>query len=240
MAAKPRLALDPVADLSRRVANRKTTALRACVLRWWREQGLAEHPAAVGKRIALALIEQTPADTKLAGVIVLHELLADHLRAADLPTLEALFASGALADGSVVDWFAIKVLGTMLLSVRGREEVARALASWRAADNMWQRRAACVAFTALAPQGDAALPNLTQLIFTLCGAVVWSPERVDQTAVGWLLRELSRAEPTRVEAFIRRHARFMSRECVRQAVEKHPHQKELLRYFQRATTLRRG
>jgi hypothetical protein len=47
----------------------------------------------------------------------------------------------------------------MLLRVRGRAEVARALASWRNAENMWQRRAACVGFTALAPQGDAALPS---------------------------------------------------------------------------------
>jgi 3-methyladenine DNA glycosylase AlkD len=53
----------------------------------------------------------------------------------------------------------------------------------------------------------------------VCSTVLWSAERVDQTAVGWLLRELSRAEPTRVEAFVRRHARFMSRECIHQAVE---------------------
>jgi 3-methyladenine DNA glycosylase AlkD len=106
---------------------------------------------------------------------------------------------------------------------------------------MWQRRAACVAFTAVAPQGDAALPGVVQLIFSLCSTVVWSPDSIDQTAVGWLLRELSRAEPTRVEAFVRRHARFMSRECVRQAVEKLPaaRQQDLLAHWKRATTLRK-
>jgi 3-methyladenine DNA glycosylase AlkD len=104
---------------------------------------------------------------------------------------------------------------------------------------MWQRRAACVAFTAVAPQGDAVI---VQLIFTLCSTVVWSPESIDQTAVGWLMRELSRAEPTRVEAFVRRHARFMSRECVRQAVEKLPvaRQHDLLAHWKRATVLRKG
>ena len=242
MAAKARLALDPVADLGRRLGRRQSTALRTCVLRWWTEQGLADHPPAVGKRIALALLEREQMDAKLAGVIVLHELLADHLRVADLATFEPLFANGALGDGGLVDWFGVKVIGTMLLRVRGRGEVARVLAAWRNADTMWQRRAACAGFTALAPQGDVALDGLAQLIFTVCGAVVWSPERVDQTAVGWLLRELSRGEPTRVEAFIRRHARLMSRECARQAVEKLPaqRQQELLAHWKRATTLRRS
>jgi hypothetical protein len=246
MAAKARLALDPVADLSRRLARRRPnapgTALRTCVLRWWTDQGLAEHPTAVGKRIALALLEHRRADARQAGIVVLHELLADHLRASDLPAFEALFARGALADGSLVDSFGVKVLGTMLHRVRGRGEVARGIAAWRGGETMWQRRAACVAFTAVAPQGDAALPGVTQLIFTLCSTVVWSPESIDQTAVGWLLRELSRAEPTRVEAFVRRHARFMSRECVRQAVEKLPgaRQHDLLAYWKRATVLRKG
>jgi hypothetical protein len=240
MAAKARFALDPVADLRRRLRRRRVTpsALRACVQAWWRDHGLAEHPAPVGKRVALALLER--AGTQRAGVVVLHELLADHLRAADLAGFEALFASGALVGTAAVDWFGVKVIGTMLLRVRGRGDVARALVAWRNAGTSWQRRAACVGFTALAPQGDAALPELTQLIFTLCGAVVWSVDRADQTAVGWLLRELSRAEPTRVEAFIRRNARLMSRECVRQATDKLPARApELLAHWKRATTLRR-
>ena len=244
MAAKARLALDPVADLGRRLAQRRDAApaaLRGCVLRWWRDQDLAEHPAAVTKRIAIALLEREDAEAKLAAIVLLHELLADHLRASDLVAFEPLFATGALADAAVVDSFGVKVLGTMLSRVRGRFEVARALAAWRNAETMWQRRAACAAFTVLAPQGDAACAGLTQLIFTLCSTVVWSPEQGDQTAVGWLVRQLSRAEPTRVEAFVRHHARFMSRECVRQAVEALPaaRQKDLLAHWRRATTLRR-
>jgi hypothetical protein len=237
--AKRPVLLDPAAELTRRLAARRRIALRTCVLRWWSEQGLGEHPAVVGKRIALALLEQPHADAKLAGIVVLHELLADDLSASDLAAFEALFASGALCDGTVVDAFAIKVLGAMLHHVRGRAEVAGAVASWRAAGTTWQRRAACVAFTALAAQGDAALPGLVQLVLLLCSTVVWSPEHVEQTAVGWLLRELSRAEPARVEAFFRRHARFMSRECARQAVEKLPaaRQRELLAHWKRATSL---
>jgi len=200
--------LDPVADLRRRLRRRAgrqvTRSLRAVVAGWWRDHALAEHPAAVGKRIALALLEQKALELQLAGILVLEEYLADHLRATDVPAFAELFARSCLADNAVIDAFSVKVLGTLL------------------------------------HQGDAALPGLAQLIFTLCSTVVWSRERSDQTAVGWVLRELSRAEPTRVEAFVRRHARFMSRECARHAIERLPaaRQQDLLAHWKRATTLR--
>jgi 3-methyladenine DNA glycosylase AlkD len=237
--AKSRLLTDPIADLRRRLARCAPRSRRACVRTWWREHGLVEHPAAVGKRVAIALIERDQLELQRAGVLVLHELLADHLRAADVSAFAQLFARGHLVDEDLVDAFAVKVLGTMLHRVRGRAEVARELAAWRDGETPAQRRAALVAFTALAPQGDAALAGLTQLVFTMCSTVVWSPERGDQTAVGWLLRELSRAEPTRVEAFFRRHARFLSRAAARLAIERlsPARQQVLLAHWKRATTL---
>lgn len=239
MGAKAPVALDPVADLRRRLARRDNRSLRSTVKRWWSDHELAEHPAAVGKRIAIALLEQKRTDGKHAAILVLDELLADHLRATDLPAFAAVFESGRLVDATLVDDFSIKVLGTLLHRVRGRNEVARALAHWRHAESAWQRRAACVALTALAPQGDAALPGFAQLAFTVCSAVIWSPQRTDQTAVAWLLRELSRAEPTRVEAFVRRHARFMTREAMRQAIDRlaPTRQQDLLAHWKRATSL---
>jgi hypothetical protein len=234
MAAKA--PIDPVADLHRRLARRPG---KETVHGWWADHGLGAHPAAVGKRVALALIEQRGDDDKLAGIFVLHELLGDHLRAADLQSFERLFSDGHLEEGAIVDAFGVRVLGTLLHRVRGRADVARALAAWRNADTAWQRRAACAAMTALAAQGDEALDGLAQLIFQMCSAIVWSPDRIDQTAVGWLLRELSRGEPTRVDGFVRRHARFMSRECIRLAVEKLVRKPDLLKHWNRATTLRR-
>jgi len=237
MAAKA--AMDPVADLRKRLARRPGAAAQV-IPKWWSDHGLAAHPAVVGKRVAVALIEQRASQTKYAGILVLRDLLGDHLRATDLPMFERLFAGGHLEDGALVDAFGVQVLGTLLQRVRGRAEICRALATWRNAETPWQRRAACAALTTLAPLGDAAFPGFAQLIFHMCSAIVWSPDRTDQTAVGWLVRELSRAEPTRVEAFVRRHARLMSRECVRLAVERLANKHALLVAWKRATTLRRS
>jgi 3-methyladenine DNA glycosylase AlkD len=250
MAAKA-LMLDPVADLYRRLraARRRTvsSSTRALVTRWWADHGLAEHPVAVGKRVALALLEQRGLEDRLAGIFVLAELLGDQLRASDLADFATLFAQRAWTDASVsgsraavVDAFATKVLGALLQRARGRADVAQTLAGWRASESPAQRRAGCVALATLAPQGDTAVPGLAQLIFTVCATLVWSLERSDQTAVGWVLCELSRAEPARVEAFVRRHARFMTRECARHAVEQLPAttQEDLLAHWKRATALR--
>jgi 3-methyladenine DNA glycosylase AlkD len=260
---KPTAQLDPVADLKRRLGRAATdrarafwtrhlrgtarfrgvpvTKVREHVHRWWIDHGLGDHPAAVGKRIALALIEQSMTEDKLAGILILQELLGDQLRAGDLPAFARLFADGHLADFHIVDWFCMKVLVTLVDRVPGRADTARAIAQWRLAESACQRRAACLAFTRLAAHGDREHPGLSELVLLVCATVVWSNERLDQTAVGWVLRELARAEPARVEAFYRRHARLMSKECARYAVAKFPpaRRAELLAHHRRATSLRR-
>ncbi len=236
-------ALDPVADLERRLdrgVGQTWRAMRSAIRTWWREHELADHPATVGKRIALALIEKRRALYKHAGTFVL-ELLADQLRCADLVAFARLFDDGHLCgdhpvEREVVDRFGTLVLATMLERELGRMEVARSLATWRHAVTIWQRRAACLAFVRVAPRADA---ELASTILAVCGTVVWSHERHDQTAVATLLRELARAEPARVEAFFVRHARFMPRPCARTCVAKLPEhkRKELLAHHKRATTI---
>ena len=238
---KPRVPLDPVADLKRRLARLRgapIAKIRACVRTWWADHDFDKCPASIGKRIATAMIEHRMIEDKLAGIAILEDLLGDELRAADLPVFAQLFDDGHLSDAIVVDWFTSKVLVTLLARAAGRAEAARQIATWRDADTIWQRRAACLAFIKLAPEGDAAI---TELALRICATVVWSHERFDQTAVGGLLRELSRGDPDRVEAFVRRYARLMSKECARHAVSKLSvtQRAALLAHHKRATSIRR-
>lgn len=264
VARTPARILDPVADLARRLARAATPRARAfwtrylrgsakfrgvpmgkvrsTVQTWWSDHELAAHPIAVGKKIALSLIEQRLTEDKLAGILVLQEMLGDGLRISDLPAFARAFTAGHLADWNVVDWFSVKVLGSLLEREDLRQDAARAIVQWRHAESTWQRRAACIAFVGLAARGEAALPGLTTLLLGLCAHVLWSHERTEQTAVGWLLRELSRAEPDRVDSFFRRSARLMTKECARASVSRLPalQRAELLAYHKRATTIRRS
>jgi hypothetical protein len=259
---KPQVPIDPVADLKMRLAREQTdqahafwtrylkgtgsfhgvpmAKVKTCVRAWWTDHGLDAIPAGVGKRVAVALIEQPMTEEKLAGILVLQDLLGAHLRSTDLAAFARLFHAGHLAEWNVVDWFTMKVLVTLLDRPTGRRDVARVLSTWRLADSMWQRRACCLAFIKLAPQGDAALPGLVDHVLAICTTIVWSNERHEQTAVGCVLCELSRAEPERVEGFFRKHALLMSKECARHAVAKFPPAKraELAAHHKRATSLR--
>lgn len=82
---------------------------------------------------------------------------------------------------------------------------------------LWQRRAAAVSFVNLAPEGERFFDGFTDLLLIVCHANVADPARFSQTSVGWLLRELSRAEPDRVRAFLDEHEGSMSREARRTA-----------------------
>jgi 3-methyladenine DNA glycosylase AlkD len=237
-------ALDPLADLRRRLGRGPTriTApgkIRTVVRAWWRDHALADHPATVGKRIAFALIEQRLVEHKLAGISILQDQLGEHLRSTDIVGFARLFATGHLADWPIVDAFCAKVLATLLERDAGRPDVIYALAQWRSADTAWQRSAACVAFGSLAPRGDAVEPGLSEAILAICASIVWSVDEIDQRAVGWILRELSRAEPDRVEGFFIRYARFMSKACARLAVARYSPARRgaLLAHHKNATTI---
>ena len=170
---------------------------------------------------ALALLYQEHAEDKLAGILVLQEILLETLQwQHDLAKLAAAFAEGAIQDWNTCDWLCVKVLGP-LAQLRG-EPCARAIAAWHQADTLWQRRAAGVAFVNLAPHGDANFVGFTDMLLTVCASNVRDPERFAQTGTGWVLRALWLAEPARVEAFIRAHLLFFSSEGLRYATEKMP------------------
>ena len=103
---------------------------------------------------------------------------------------------------------------------RDGRPMAEAIAGWSEATRLWQQRAGAVALAPLAPKGDGNFPNFTRLALGVCAANVRDSERFLQTSVGWLLRELSKAEPRAVERFVAEHAELMSREARRMALAK--------------------
>ena len=173
--------------------------------------------------IALELLRQDHAEDKLAGTLMLQETLipagaVDWRR--DLPRFAALFNEGYIYDWNTCDWFCVKALDALVR--REGEPCARAIAEWRDADNLWQRRAAGVAFINLAKRGDANFEGFMDMMLDTCAATVRSDERFAQTGAGWALRELSLADRDRVVEFIERHAASFSAEGMRYATEKMP------------------
>ena len=180
----------------------------------WRQQtGLADRPDDEQLRLALALFEEPLAEDKLAGILYLQLYLADRLPWERLlPEYTGIFERRLIFDWNVCDWFCVRVLGPTL--VEHGEPFARALSAWKDADYLWQARASLVPFIKVA--ADVRFyPYVESISSTLIGR----PERFAKTAVGWVLRDVSRHDRDLVDGFVRTHARHFSLESVRNATK---------------------
>jgi 3-methyladenine DNA glycosylase AlkD len=193
--------------------------VRAAVHDLWGEHRLDELHREEQLDLVLVLFAQPHAEDKLAAILALAEILIDDLRLPDVSFLAEPFARAYVADWSTCDWYSVKALARFLDRGDDRDARASAVAAWRDADTLWQRRAAAVSFVPLARRGVA---GVTDLVLEVCAANARDPARFSQTSVGWVLRELSRTEPERVAAFADEHERDLSREAYRMATAKLP------------------
>lgn len=196
----------------------KMAGIRQAVNEWHAEEGAGWKPTRE-RALAIALIQQDLAEDKLAGILLIQEIL---LPAGAIPwrtelkRWARLFDGGFIYDWNTCDWFCVRVLGP--LAAGEGEDCARAIAGWQRARNLWRRRAAGVSFVAMAPDGDANFPGFTDMVLEVCDSTVGYPDRFAQTGTGWVLRELSKAEPVPVAEFVEQHLERMSREAVRMSV----------------------
>lgn len=197
-------------------------SIRTAVHAWWREDGPSSLASPAQKALALSLFDGRFGEDKLAGTLTLQELLLEALTLEDVDELAALFERERIADWNTCDWFCVKVLGRLVARDLPSRAMAEAIAFWRGARTVWQRRAANVTFASLAKRGEGNFEGFTRLMLETCAVTVCSEERFAQTGVGWLLRELAETERAAVLAFTRRHLGAMSREGVRYVVERLP------------------
>ena len=196
----------------------KMAGIRRVVHEWHDAEGHQWKPTRL-RDLSVSLIQQEPAEDKLAGILLIQEIL---LPAGVIPwrtevkRWARLFDDGFISDWNTCDWFCIRVLGP--LAAAEGEDCARAIAAWRRARNLWRRRAAGVGFVTLAPKGEANFPGFTAMVLEVCDSTARHPERFAQTGTGWVLRELSDADPSRVAGFVAEHLDQMSREAVRMSV----------------------
>lgn len=165
--------------------------------------------------LALQLFDGEYEEEKLAGTLFLQELLLPAeaiVWQRDVDRFAALFAGGQIYDWNTCDWFCVKVLGP-LIQENGLA-CARHIADWRQAENLWQARAALVAFVKVA-DNSAYYP----IIEASCQVLIRRPERFAKTAVGWALREVSSYDESFVQQVIGANIGHFSLESLKNATK---------------------
>jgi 3-methyladenine DNA glycosylase AlkD len=177
------------------------------VVRATLRQGLADLDNDAKLSVALDWLAQPWSEDKLAGILLIAEHLAPALDDGDVAALARPFEEGHIADWNVCDWMCVKAIHRYVTRAgsttdRGRAE---AVAAWRDAASLWQRRAAVVSFVNVAARGEANFAGFTQLLLDACAANLQVADRFAHTGPGWALRKLSVAEPERVRGFVDAH-----------------------------------
>ncbi len=165
--------------------------------------------------LALALIRQKHTEEKLAGTMMLQEILIpkEVLKPKrDIKRLAGLFSEGHIYDWNVCDWFCMKVLGELIL-MDGKQS-ASLIHKWNSAENLWQARASLVSFERVLDNED-----YLGMIEKSCKKLIKREERFAKTAVGWLLREISKQNEEYVKLFIQDHIKYFSTETIRNALK---------------------
>jgi hypothetical protein len=173
-------------------------AIRTAVRTLWRTEQLSGWPTPLLLALAQHWIGQPFSEDKLAGTLLLAEQLAGRLTLDDGDALVRPLAEGKLADWSSCDWYATKALHACL-TINPQQLPARAelVADWSAAANLWQRRAAVVAFVKLAPQTPPPFPGFVELLLAACANNLVSPTGSPTPVPGGCCASCHAAIPTR-------------------------------------------
>ncbi|MEZ6091079.1 MAG: DNA alkylation repair protein [Pirellulaceae bacterium] len=118
---------------------------------------------------------------------------------------------GAVNNWDIVDATAPKLLGAWLVENPGERAILDRLA---ASDVLWERRVAVVATYSLIKNDQfAEIVRLSETLMT-------DSHDLMHKAMGWMLREMGKRDPTRLEQFLARNAKVMPRTMLRYAIEK--------------------
>ncbi len=211
--------------------NRRITA------RWATSLGLEPEEIA---QTALVLLEEEFAEDKLAGVLLFEAFLveSDYDPTELLESFQLLFDYEFICDWNTTDWLCVKVLGKF--AKRMDPEFARKIMAWKSAKNLWRRRAAGVAFVNLAEQGDSFYAGFSSDLLKVCARTIKSQERFAQTGTGWVLRELAKADRTRVLEFVDIHLADFTAEGLKYALEKLPDDLQRMRAARKKLVASKG
>ncbi len=180
---------------------------------WYKEERIDKLPLEIQLDIAMSFFEDEYAEDKLAGILYLQLYLYKKFDYKELLLrFEEIFKNGHIYDWSVCDWLCTRVL-RQLIKLNGKD-CAAAISKWNTAENVWQARCSVVAFTNLTKDN-----TYYELILKSIAKLIKREERFAKTAVGWILREISKVDKQIVINFIIKYSKYFSRESLENAIK---------------------
>ena len=163
--------------------------------------------------IALTLMREPIAEDKLTGILFLQYHLIDQLDWQELiAQSEDIYNNEFIFDWNICDWFCVRVLSPTILN--HGYSCAEAIAAWHSKEYLWQSRSSVVAFVKVAKNQE-----YHSLIERSCLTLIHRKERFAKTAVGWILREISKSDRLFVGNFVKDNLPQFSLESLKNATK---------------------
>ena len=186
----------------------KSPQVSKLVSSWAKDNDIANLSVEKQLSIAVKLLSQKYAEDKFAGIFYFQKFLIKKHPFEDLiPSIDTAFRKGYFYDWSTTDWMNVRVLSP-LIEIHGLKAIKH-FKTWTNADNLWQRRSALVSLRACV-KNESWLSHISGTITKSLP----SSERFIQTAIGWLIADLSKVNPEAAEKIVERHFKNLSREII--------------------------
>ena len=150
-------------------------------------------------------------EAKALGILVLERFKRDYPKSL-FSTVKRWLAADLCDNWASVDTLCPTSLGALL---ERHPDLVRSIKTWSRSPNRWVRRASLVSFLKLARK-----PEFRDDIYEVCRSLFPDSDDLIQKAGGWLLREVGKADPGRLERFLTAQGPAVPRTTLRYAIER--------------------
>jgi 3-methyladenine DNA glycosylase AlkD len=187
--------------------------IREMLSSWRTKSGIESFTKEEQLELALAFFQESFAEDKLSGILLLQYYLYDQFDWRFLiKRYETLFDEKLIFDWNTNDWFCIRVLGPTIAKygIPCAEEIVK----WKDAKYLWQARSSVVAFVKVSSN-----KNYYPFMQETCQVLIKREERFAKTAVGWILRDISKHDINLVLDFINNNIQYFTNESLKNATK---------------------
>lgn len=187
----------------------KTPEICKIVDHWCEQNKVVSLPTAVQLNITVKLLEQDYSEDKFAGILLLQKYLINSIGSQQiLECLDRLFRAGYFYGWATTDWLSSRVLDKMI--AKFEMPIAKEIAEWRFSNILWQRRASIVSF-----RSASVDKKYHKILVRIIDDLVTENERFIQTAIGWLISDMSKVWPQFAEKIVEKHFSKLSDEVIK-------------------------
>ncbi len=192
----------------------KTAVLKQHLKDFFQQSGLDQESDNTQLEHIRFWLSQPMAEDKLIAILWLQQWIKPQLKspmgdpaaAQVLSLLEDVFLQGDIFDWSTNDWLCVRVMEA--IPEYFPNQIPRLL-DWSTAPSLWQRRSSLLSFKKSAKNGQH-WESVEELIRRLLP----SEERFIQTAVGWVLSDISKKYPDYAYTLVEQHFSHLSHEVI--------------------------